>query len=215
MLRKPDISTLPTSLKYNYALSFTVTGLLLIAVLQSCASLSKQECLQGDWQGIGERDGTLGRPFSQFDKHAKSCQRVSVVADRALWLKGHRQGARQYCTRANGLIAGNSGQEYNKICELDQEPVFLSAYRLGRHRYYLLKQRRGILRSIEYNQDKISNVNDELAKGEMDKDDARREVDNLVSNNQSLLEDLEDLTWKIARFDQKLEKADFAPLPRP
>lgn len=218
MLCDPEFPALSGRHQYQVPLRnlLSVIMLALIAgLLQSCASLSRKQCLGGDWRTIGQRDGARGQPLTLFTRHAKSCQRVSVVANRTLWLEGHRSGARHYCTRQNGLVVGNAGRTYHNICEPDQEPTFLYAYRLGQYRHRLIDRRRSLQIDMEGNRDKISDVQDRLTNGEIDEKDARREVRLLGEMNNIHQASIDDVTWEIARFDQKLEQSEFLPLPRP
>jgi hypothetical protein len=45
--------------------------------------MSKEACLQGDWAGVGFKDGEAGRPQSRLDEHAKACAKAGVVPDAA------------------------------------------------------------------------------------------------------------------------------------
>ena len=50
-----------------------------IVLLSSCATLSKQECLVGDWQAIGYNDGVAGYQSDRLASHAKACAKASVA----------------------------------------------------------------------------------------------------------------------------------------
>lgn len=100
--------------------------------LQSCASVTPEECVAGDWQMIGERDGAAGRvAATQFDRHVSACSRVGVTPDRARWDAGYALGLRSYCTPRRGLEAGEAGRIYRDICPAELKPGFLRGYELG------------------------------------------------------------------------------------
>lgn len=77
--------------------------------LTGCASLSKDACLEGDWQGIGMRDEVAGRVAeSRFVSHLIACNRVEVVPDRQVWQQGYARGLESYCTPSSGLREGQA-----------------------------------------------------------------------------------------------------------
>ena len=63
-------------------------ALALCATLGGCASLSKDECLNADWQDIGVRDGANGQPEEYLIQHSTACAKVGVTPDRTRWLAG-------------------------------------------------------------------------------------------------------------------------------
>jgi hypothetical protein len=110
--------------------------ILLVAVfaLGSCASISKEECLAGDWAGIGARDGAAGQVAdAQFSRHIDACAKVAVTPDRAAWTRGYQAGLAQYCTPASGLREGLAGRRYGQVCP--NPAGFLEAYDIGRSAY--------------------------------------------------------------------------------
>lgn len=52
----------------RFALS--VTALSSIYLLSGCATLSKEECMVGDWQTIGYNDGVAGYHSERLTSHA-------------------------------------------------------------------------------------------------------------------------------------------------
>lgn len=107
-----------------------VLALLLVA---GCASVSREECVAGDWAAIGARDGAAGRVGDvQFDRHVQSCARVDVTPDRAALAQGYAAGLVQYCTPAVGLREGAAGRPYRGVCPTATEGAFLRGHDLGR-----------------------------------------------------------------------------------
>ncbi len=103
-----------------------------LILLTGCASLSREDCLQGDWLAIGQRDGAAGRVGDlQFDRHIVACARVDVTPDRAAWAQGYAAGLRQYCTPLSGLREGEAGALYRDVCPASSEAGFLRGYDLG------------------------------------------------------------------------------------
>lgn len=103
-----------------------------LALLSACASVSREECLAGDWVSIGQRDGAAGRVgATQFERHQTACAKVDVTPDRSAWAQGYEAGLRQYCTPLVGLREGDAGNRYRDVCPAASEPGFLRGHELG------------------------------------------------------------------------------------
>jgi hypothetical protein len=98
-----------------------VPCLLLILGLAGCASLSKQECLNADWQIIGYEDGAGGQPPNRIGAHRKACADHGVVPVKADYDQGYYEGLRTYCTYNRGLEAGRYGHDENAVCAREGE----------------------------------------------------------------------------------------------
>lgn len=112
--------------------------ILLIAVaggaalaLGSCATMSEEQCLAGDWSGQGYSDGLSGLTMSRLDDHAEACAKHGVTPDAGAYAAGRRQGLLQYCTVDKGFEVGRTGAGYAGVCPPDLERDFLYAYRDG------------------------------------------------------------------------------------
>ncbi|MFN3931166.1 MAG: DUF2799 domain-containing protein [Brevundimonas sp.] len=99
--------------------------------LGSCATMSAEQCMAGDWSGQGYADGQQGLTLSRLDDYAKACAEHGVAPDPAAYAAGRRQGLVHYCTPARGFEAGRSGSAYAGVCPSDLEADFLPAYRDG------------------------------------------------------------------------------------
>lgn len=100
-------------------------------MLQSCQTLSKEECAVADWNDLGIKDGRAGYPTSRIENHAKACQKINLVPDRAAYLSGHSRGITEFCTPANGLSFGLKGGYYGNSCPANLEPPFVQHYQIG------------------------------------------------------------------------------------
>ena len=60
--------------------------------LLSCATLSKQQCLIGDWQTIGYNDGVAGYFSERLASHSKACAKAHVTPDYLAWERGRKLG---------------------------------------------------------------------------------------------------------------------------
>ena len=100
--------------------------------LTGCATISQEACLQGDWTGIGFKDGQAGRPQSRLDDHAKACAKTGVSPDPAPYFAARAQGLRLYCTPDRGFHEGRQGHSYAGVCPEPAAGDFLVAYADGR-----------------------------------------------------------------------------------
>lgn len=112
----------------------------------SCATLSQEQCLRGDWRAIGYGDGVDGRPMSRLDDHAKACAKAGVTPDAQLYFQAREEGLRRYCTEPNGFQVGREGKTYAGVCPPRVEPAFLGGYSDGQ-RVYAATQRLDAARS--------------------------------------------------------------------
>ncbi len=99
--------------------------------LASCATMSEEQCLAGDWAGQGYSDGASGLSMSRLDEHAEACAKHGVTPDAAAYRAGREQGLPRYCTPANGFRVGRTGSGYGGVCPAWLEADFLPAYRDG------------------------------------------------------------------------------------
>ena len=107
-------------------------ALAVLIMLAGCASVSREECLAGDWVSIGQRDGAAGRVGSaQFERHVTACAKVDVTPDRAAWAQGYEAGLQRYCTPLSGLREGEAGSSYRNVCPAGTEAGFLRGHDLG------------------------------------------------------------------------------------
>lgn len=118
-------------------LSRTVlSGLILCFIASGCASLSKEECANANWDAIGYGDGSRGKSANRFNVHQKACAEHGFKASFADYQDGHLRGLREvFCKPRNGYRLGLNGSGYNNVCPSDVEPGFLAAYHHGRDIY--------------------------------------------------------------------------------
>jgi hypothetical protein len=97
----------------------------------SCATMSEEQCLAGDWSGQGYADGQSGLTMSRLDEHAEACAKHGVTPDAAAYAAGRRQGLVQYCTPWKGFEVGRTGSGYAGVCPSELEADFMPAYHDG------------------------------------------------------------------------------------
>lgn len=184
-------------------------------LLQSCATMSKEECIIADWRAVGERDGANGRSLSYFAEHVDSCKKTTALPDQAAWQEGHAIGARRYCTPENGLRAGNAGKTYHNICPSDLQIDFLPAYQLGRERYNLLSRRDSAASSISSNEAEIGRNERDIAKKKITNADGDRNIRRLRRENRELRFEIDDLDVDIRRLDRRIRDEGLVPPAAP
>lgn len=109
----------------------------MLLALTGCqsGSVSESQCLAGDWQSVGYRDGVHGLRSSELLEHDNACVKHGVYPDRDQYLIGWQQGIREYCEPDNGYAVGERGAGHNNVCPADQRDAFLAAYHDGRQLY--------------------------------------------------------------------------------
>jgi len=117
----------------NRSLIRILAAFTMLASLSGCASLSKSECLNANWEDVGIRDGANGQPEEYLIQHSTACAKVGVTPDRERWLSGREQGLERFCTAQRAYQIGEYGGSFDAaICRnYDQERLF-DAYNKGR-----------------------------------------------------------------------------------
>ena len=100
-------------------------------MLGSCATMSEDQCLAGDWGTKGYEDGVGGRAVERLDDHAKACAKYGVTPNPDAYYSARDQGLRTYCQWQNGFRVGRSGSTYGGVCTPAEERDFLAAYEDG------------------------------------------------------------------------------------
>lgn len=109
-----------------------ITASILLATLNGCASLSKSECLNADWEDIGIRDGADGRPEEYLIRHTTACAKVAVTPDRRSWLAGREQGLDRFCVPYRAYQLGEYGAGFDAgICRRYDQDRLVNAYEHG------------------------------------------------------------------------------------
>ncbi len=104
---------------------YVVTPLFILA---ACASLTQEQCTNGNWNGIGYQDGVDGLSQSYFKRHRDACGEYGITPDKTAWLAGRAEGLKQYCTKPNAYAIGRSGAEMNPVCTTNVDSLRLSNF---------------------------------------------------------------------------------------
>ena len=188
----------------------------LLFLLSACSSISKDECLAGDWYSLGVNDGKAGTLASKFREYQKDCADHGVMPDFKLCQHGHQQGLVFYCDFPHGEAHGRSGAEYNTACTGKLEPDFRRGYQQGR-RWYQAKSAVDNLASaigdlelrIAQSRDEIYQNNQQIA---LENDPNRRAA--LLYRTDRLRGDIERYSTELGRLQVQFYQAQqaFAPL---
>jgi hypothetical protein len=135
-------------------LAVLILSVPLFFALASCATISKESCLQDSWYDIGFNGAADNKDRADhISDVTKICGKLGVSADMPLYSKGFEDGTRQFCDPDNGYQWGLKGRSYNGICA---NPRFSAAYDDG-YRIYTIEQRRNAITS------RLSSIRDRLA----------------------------------------------------
>lgn len=121
-------------------IAFTLCLSVAIAASSGCAhvSLTENQCLAGDWETVGLRDGQQGYDQTRLLAHQEACGKHHVVPVREAWVEGWRQGVAAYCRADNGYELGRRGNGYSDICPAESRESFLDAHAAG-HRLFVAR----------------------------------------------------------------------------
>lgn len=122
----------------------TLALLAAIVVLGSCATLSEEECVAGDWAAIGRADGAEGRGFERLEAHRRACARAGVTPDATAWEQGRQRGLRLYCTPAKAYQVGRSGRSIAPGCVQAELAGMSPAFERGRNYFRIAEDIRRI-----------------------------------------------------------------------
>lgn len=110
----------------------------LTVVLAGCATLSKEQCRQGDWYGLGVADGRSGAPLDRMESHRRACAEYAVTLDERQYREGRDHGLREYCRWDTAFAAGLEGKRYQHVCPPAIDATF-DHYNRSAYEIYLLK----------------------------------------------------------------------------
>jgi len=112
-----------------------VAVLLTVAGCSGNPSVTESQCIAGDWQTVGYRDGVNGLRSTQLLQHQDACVQHDVMPDRNTYMVGWKQGVSEYCKPHNAFATGERGQRYYNVCPAAMDHDFQVAYQNGRELY--------------------------------------------------------------------------------
>ena len=162
---------------------FVAAAMVVVFALQSCATLSEEDCLTVDWGVLGETDGQLGLPLSELNRYRRDCAKYDVVPDSRAYTEGRERGLAVYCTETNGYREGRNGAPDRLVCPAVLEPGFRRGYDLGRAVHVSLTD-------LRTSNDAIESARSEIRHLESDIDDHKESLraDDLDDEKKQALE---------------------------
>jgi hypothetical protein len=180
-------------------------GLIILAgllFLAGCATLNKEECLSGDWRGLGMKDGVNGELAVRIEEHRKACAEHSIRPDEELYMAGRAEGLREYCQIDNAFQSGLKGRQYQGVCPLDIHTLFL---RYNNAAYAVFKTRQ----EIKNKHDSISAAQNRLGNkktSDRERIHIRGDIRKLESELDDLRNDLRDQERRLDEFMAEARK---------
>jgi len=95
-------------------------------------SLSKKECLEGNWFKTGKRDAYYGFKKNRLNHHKDTCLKYKVEPDPDQHEKGHAEGLKLFCTEQRGYHWGITNKENPKTCPAELKSSFIKGFERGR-----------------------------------------------------------------------------------
>lgn len=188
-----------------------------LTLLAGCATLSREQCLQGDWHGIGLADGQQGRTLDRLDDHRRACRDTPAIVDEAAYQAGREVGLLSYCTPVSGYQVAANGRGYNSVCPVTSEPDFLAGYVLGEQ----VRRARGDFDSavsrvdrlageLESNQDELNSVIGQIANAGEGTDIAslRSRLNELRRDSRRLRDDLRGARYSVESASDRLQEVE-------
>lgn len=129
--------------------------------LGGCATgpiMDVAQCQTADWRQIGYQDGAAGHDAARYVERDQACMNAGYPGKSELYLAGHGEGVRVYCTPHNAFRVGIDGRGYGGQCPPDLDPQFRTAYRDGREIYSAtsaLRAAESALNSLRSDRDNI------------------------------------------------------------
>jgi hypothetical protein len=167
-----------------------------------CASLSREECLYGDWFNVGLKDGRNGEDASRMIRHQDACTKYGVSPDKAQYLAGREQGLQEYCRLDNAIALGLRGERYQSVCPTAQDRNF----RYYNEVAYQVYQSRESLKSLDDSLLTKERALQDKKLTDKARQNLRDEIRDLDRQRQSLRNDLYSAERQLDRLMEELNR---------
>ena len=147
----------------GWGLSFVVVVLF---ILQGCATLNKDECRSADWHNIGYEDAYFGQPPSRIRAHRKACAEYGVQPNVKLYQQGWDEGIVKFCSPYRGYSLGIEATRIKVQCPVDQRADFKQAYQYGLRINRVVRKIRIINKAITSKEKLLNTTNTQLVQTE-------------------------------------------------
>lgn len=157
-----------------------------LLLLNSCETLSKEECLYGSWYELGVKDGRLGKTLDLLGHHQRACTEYGVQVNESEYRSGRTQGLSSYCQLSNAFDTGLRGERYQSVCPREIDVIFEryndAAYQVYQQRERLksldnsLMSKESSLSNKKTSDDKKARIRDEIRKLDRERQNLRDEL---------------------------------------
>jgi len=177
---------------------------IIMASLQGCGSLPRDECQTADWYTIGYQDGLHGR--SEADLQAVCAERDRATQT-ARYTQGRDDGLKRFCSPRNGFRLGLEGAKYNNsACLTGAEQAFLPAYEQGKEIFDSELQIRRLREILQVNTSELRN----LAVSVQQKEAEIAAQDTAPKRRADLLLEMSDLQETVAMVENEINGIEAA-----
>ena len=147
-------------------------------LLTGCATLSREECLRGDWYQIGVNDGQQGHQLTRLDSHRSACRDTPAIIDEGAYQAGRDIGLVSYCTPVSGYRVAADGDRYGNVCPINSETQFLQGYVLGEQVYRAEQDIADAERRVRSLESQLNEKREEIeeARASVESADNRRDI---------------------------------------
>jgi hypothetical protein len=168
---------------------------LCLFLLGGCATMSKDECLSGNWYDSGYRDGVAGYAATRFADHQKACAEYGVSPEPNAYFQGRDAGLQIYCDLYHAIEEGLAGRQYRGVCSGNID----AAYRQLNDAAYRVYDLRNDIRTRGY---QIDSLEQEWRKDKT-AENRRKEIRHKIHNLEREQDRLRDqLNWQEHDLDR-------------
>jgi len=108
-----------------------ITLLCVSMLFAGCSTMSKKDCINTDWYGVGLQDGRAGKPANRMSVYVSACEKHDITIGDTEYLVGHNEGITIYCQPDNGYQIGLKGRGLPNVCPAGLQAAFSDAHEKG------------------------------------------------------------------------------------
>jgi len=86
-------------------------------LINSCATLTKEDCSKINWKQKGHDDSSTGEEASKFSDYQRKCSEHGISISQPDYVEGYKLGLKSYCNYQKGYARGENGDEPFKACD--------------------------------------------------------------------------------------------------
>ncbi len=121
---------------WNFIFNFLSIGLTICSV-QSCTTLTAEQCNQANWEDLGSKWAAKGESFkSGLEFYSVACQDShGIELDRKNFENGFSKGLSIFCTADNLHTFALKGRSFPQSCLTQKNDKSIESFRSGRLKY--------------------------------------------------------------------------------